>query len=238
MKARRSRSSPSSGASSTRSHHLSSPAVLAALTALVLPAAGARAQAVTEAVAPGALVEMTEARLAAGASRVVWICERAADGPVGCRPAEDTATGVRFGDGRHGARLPVRAAAEAPEVASGVRIAPSRRGVLVMPSVTGATDAELTAIGRALGADPSSSVALARWRALAEREIRAGRDPTRLVPGLLDAALRTVGEDNDQLANVDLQSSLQRQQQALQTMSNLAKALHDTQMAVIRKLGG
>ena len=43
--------------------------------------------------------------------------------------------------------------------------------------------------------------------------------------------------DDAQLANLDLQNMLQRQQQALQMMSNIAKTMHDTAMAVIRKIG-
>ena len=44
--------------------------------------------------------------------------------------------------------------------------------------------------------------------------------------------------DDAQLANIDLQNVLQKQQQTLQTMSNVSKALHDTAMAIIRKMGG
>ncbi len=60
---------------------------------------------------------------------------------------------------------------------------------------------------------------------------------------LLDAAiacwegrLATIGEDA-QLANIDLQNLLQKQQQTLQLLSNISKLLHDTAMAVIRKIG-
>ena len=49
--------------------------------------------------------------------------------------------------------------------------------------------------------------------------------------------LNTIGDDA-QLANVDLQNMLQKQQQTLQMMSNISKALHDTAMAIIRKIGG
>ena len=45
-------------------------------------------------------------------------------------------------------------------------------------------------------------------------------------------------DDDAQLANVDLQNMLQKQQQTLQMMSNISKMLHDTAMAVIRKMGG
>ena len=46
----------------------------------------------------------------------------------------------------------------------------------------------------------------------------------------------SVGDDA-QLANIDLQNSLQKQQQTMQTMSNVSKMLHDTGMATIRKIG-
>jgi hypothetical protein len=53
----------------------------------------------------------------------------------------------------------------------------------------------------------------------------------------LEASLQTVGDDA-QLANVDLQNCLQKQQQTLQMISQIAKQLHDTAMAIIRKIGG
>jgi len=43
--------------------------------------------------------------------------------------------------------------------------------------------------------------------------------------------------DDAQLANVELQSALQKQQQTLQMVSSISKALNDTALAVIRKLG-
>ncbi len=49
--------------------------------------------------------------------------------------------------------------------------------------------------------------------------------------------LRTIGDDA-QLANLDLQSILQRQQQTMQTMSSVSRTLHDTALSVIRKMGG
>jgi hypothetical protein len=49
--------------------------------------------------------------------------------------------------------------------------------------------------------------------------------------------LASLGDDA-QLANVDLQNILQKQQQTLQMMSNISKMLYDTAMAVIRKIGG
>ena len=40
-----------------------------------------------------------------------------------------------------------------------------------------------------------------------------------------------------QLANIDLQNALQTQQQTLQTIANVQKMLHDTAMAIVRKIG-
>jgi peptidoglycan hydrolase-like protein with peptidoglycan-binding domain len=48
--------------------------------------------------------------------------------------------------------------------------------------------------------------------------------------------LQSVGDDA-QLANINLQNMLQKQQQAMQMMSNISKMLHDTATAVIRKIG-
>ncbi len=52
----------------------------------------------------------------------------------------------------------------------------------------------------------------------------------------LEEKLATVGDDA-QLANIDLQNALQKQQQTFQTLSNVSKMLHDTAMAIIRKIG-
>jgi hypothetical protein len=65
---------------------------------------------------------------------------------------------------------------------------------------------------------------------------RATRDELRRYVEGLDEQLSTVGDDA-QLANIDLQSALQKQQQTIQMMSNISKLLHDTAMAVIRKIG-
>ena len=53
----------------------------------------------------------------------------------------------------------------------------------------------------------------------------------------MEEKLNSVGDDA-QLANVDLQNMLQKQQQTMQMMSNIAKMLHDTAMSIIRKIGG
>lgn len=77
-------------------------------------------------------------------------------------------------------------------------------------------------------------------RALAHRE-SIGK--IRAVARNIDAAivrweqkLSSLGDDA-QLANIDLQNMLQKQQQTLQTISNVSKMLHDTAMAIIRKIG-
>jgi hypothetical protein len=45
-------------------------------------------------------------------------------------------------------------------------------------------------------------------------------------------------EEDDQLATVDLQNILQKQQQLLQQMTNISKQLHDTALTVIGKIVG
>ena len=54
--------------------------------------------------------------------------------------------------------------------------------------------------------------------------------------------LRTSGlkscQGDEQMANVDLQNVLQKQQQTMQMLTNVSKMMHDTAMAVIRKIGG
>lgn len=51
----------------------------------------------------------------------------------------------------------------------------------------------------------------------------------------MEEKLNTVGDDA-QLANVDLQNVLQKQQQLLQTLSNIMKMLNDTAMSIVRNL--
>ncbi len=43
--------------------------------------------------------------------------------------------------------------------------------------------------------------------------------------------------DDAQLAQLDLQSALQKQQQAMQLASNMSRKLHETAMAIIKKIG-
>jgi hypothetical protein len=51
----------------------------------------------------------------------------------------------------------------------------------------------------------------------------------------MESALNSIGDDA-QLANVDLQNILQRQQQELQMLSNIEKSLNDTAMSIISNL--
>jgi len=52
----------------------------------------------------------------------------------------------------------------------------------------------------------------------------------------LEESLSTSGDDA-QLANIDLQNQLQKQQTTIQMLSNVSKTLHDTALATIRKIG-
>ena len=52
----------------------------------------------------------------------------------------------------------------------------------------------------------------------------------------LEEDLQNAGEDG-QLANIDMQNVLEKQQQTLQMLSNVSKMFHDTSMAIIRKIG-
>ena len=74
------------------------------------------------------------------------------------------------------------------------------------------------------------------------REMQHGMSSRAVLEDLknaIDAAeekLKSIGDDA-QLANIDLQNTLQKQQQTIQILSNISKVLHDTAMAVIRKIG-
>lgn len=67
-------------------------------------------------------------------------------------------------------------------------------------------------------------------------EAMTGGGDTSARVGEWEEKLQSVGDDA-QLANIDLQNMLQKQQQTLQTISNVSKMLHDTAMSVIRKIG-
>ena len=76
--------------------------------------------------------------------------------------------------------------------------------------------------------------------AVALNELRPARETRGELDGQIkgfEDKLNSLGDDA-QLANVDLQNILQKQQQTLQMMSNISKMLYDTALAVIRKIGG
>ena len=59
-----------------------------------------------------------------------------------------------------------------------------------------------------------------------------------VIPELAEiVVLCNKADENAEVANLDLQNALQKQPQTLQTMSNVSKMMHDTAMAVIRKIG-
>jgi hypothetical protein len=51
----------------------------------------------------------------------------------------------------------------------------------------------------------------------------------------LEDQLSTLGDDA-QMANLDLQNMLQKQQQTLQTLSNVSRMLHDALIAIVRRI--
>lgn len=68
---------------------------------------------------------------------------------------------------------------------------------------------------------------------------KAGADSkaTLVIADDLEAIL-SEAEVEAQLADIDLQNILQKQQQTLQALANISKILHDTATAIIRKTGG
>jgi hypothetical protein len=98
-----------------------------------------------------------------------------------------------------------------------------------------------------------------RWTGFIRNEKRRGRissqKETKILVNVMDRYIRTqlqtrqfalartrmapsnTGEDA-QLANLELQKSLQQLQQTLQVMSNISKMLHDSAMSVIRNWEG
>jgi hypothetical protein len=75
-------------------------------------------------------------------------------------------------------------------------------------------------------------------KAALRQQMQTLRDQKRdLEARKMEEKLNSVGDDA-QLANVDMQNVLQKQQQTLQMMSNISKMLHDSAMSVVRKLGG
>jgi hypothetical protein len=74
------------------------------------------------------------------------------------------------------------------------------------------------------------------WRAISNYRPQAVIKSTDPIDALLsewEEHLQTVGDTVD----MQMQNILQKQQQAMQMMSNISKMLHDTAMAIIRKIG-
>ena len=90
----------------------------------------------------------------------------------------------------------------------------------------------------AYGADATELRALSETvEGLSRETVRAAELAKVLAAAL--AALEAVDDTGDeQLADIDLQNILQKQQETLQLMSNISKMLYDTAAAVIRKIGG
>lgn len=89
-------------------------------------------------------------------------------------------------------------------------------------------------LGRRLREGGTFESIRADWTALVRRaDVSNETDADELANWVLREAHGD--SDSDQMANVDLQSTLQRQQQATETMANISKALHDSAMSIIRK---
>ena len=86
------------------------------------------------------------------------------------------------------------------------------------------------------------SIALAENRTPGVRAVETSEPIPATVESVADELAKIVvlcskADENVELAALDLQNALRQQQQTLQTMSNVSKLLHDTAMAVIRKIG-
>jgi hypothetical protein len=78
---------------------------------------------------------------------------------------------------------------------------------------------------------------LERERQGQARPVGPARSRARAKIDELERRLQSVGDDA-QLATLDLQNALQKQQQTMQMLSNISKMLHDTAQAVIRNIKG
>ena len=106
-----------------------------------------------------------------------------------------------------------------------------------IPDPTGTTREPLSIdISRLTSASRAQTADTGPLQWMAPEVISRGYADTQVQIAAIQEQLSSVGDDA-QLANIDLQNALQKQQQTLQTMSNVSKMLHDTAMAVIRKIG-
>jgi hypothetical protein len=102
----------------------------------------------------------------------------------------------------------------------------------VQPHST-ATSGAVAPASKAVIARPSMQIQVqpgAQTKSLSQAELREQM-------AKLERDLKKV-DDDAQLANVDLQNALQKQQQTLQMMSNISKKLNDTAQAIARNLRG
>jgi hypothetical protein len=116
---------------------------------------------------------------------------------------------------------------------------------------------ELATISSMLADGKPTNVILKAWKGYVTRQVQAKKSinvpqtvqqiqrqaeaqvkaRTELEKARLSSRLHSIGDDA-QLANVDLQNLLQKQQQMLQMISNISKAMHDTATSIIRNLKG
>jgi hypothetical protein len=64
------------------------------------------------------------------------------------------------------------------------------------------------------------------------------REPSYLDLNNYGNAVNVSPGDDSQLANIELQQVLQKQQQSIQMISNVSKSVNDTALAEVRKIGG
>ena len=106
------------------------------------------------------------------------------------------------------------------------------------------------AIGVSLANDPNVAAVAEQWQGLVTSGGFGTTDVDALVFAIMLEAIQQTNADkraflerlnsagdDAQLANVDMQNILQKQQQLLRMLSNISKQLHDTAMAVVRKIG-
>lgn len=171
-------------------------------------------------------------------TRLTLICLAAAAIP-GLSAAEHSAT-----------RAVLLTNARALQTSVDMEIAKASTAQKLAASLTTADAQALQAVCRETLARPTDGRLRQRFEELVARNRRAGADAIvsyclspsyqqlrREVQGTT-SKLESQNSDDAQLANVDLQNTLQKQQQTLQMMSNISKMLYDTANAVIRKIGG
>ena len=108
----------------------------------------------------------------------------------------------------------------------------------IVGAAGGARDSQslLAALDGHAKAEPSPSAPSPAVAAGSPKQVTSTDGLDAYIKGL-EEKLNGLGDDA-QLANVDLQNELQKQQQTLQMMSNISKMLYDTAMAVVRKISG